>query len=159
MAGDFWFVCTWCSCWCVSLFFFHLGFSFFLHILVIYCICSVFFFKTWWRTSTDLQDTQPPTLRGFCADAHRFKLKYWWVVGGVSWTFRDPPYESDFILVTQVRAIYNILPFEVVYNPVWELHTSAAPPPSLLFSVASTTNPVGHNIFTTFVDRQKNPNF
>ena len=46
------------------------------------------------------------TLRGFCADAHRFILKCWWVVGGGGWTtFRDSPYESYFILVTQVRAI------------------------------------------------------
>jgi len=50
--------------------------------------------------------THPLTLQGFCADAHRFTPKYWWVVGGVGWTtFRDSPYESDFILVTQVRAI------------------------------------------------------
>ena len=50
--------------------------------------------------------THPPTLQEFCADAHRFTLKRWWVVGGVGWTaFRDSPYESDFILVTQVRAI------------------------------------------------------
>ena len=50
--------------------------------------------------------THPLTLQGFCADAHRFTPKYWWVVGGVGWTtFRDSPYESEFILVTQVRAI------------------------------------------------------
>ena len=48
----------------------------------------------------------PPTLRGFCAEAHRFTLKCWWLVGGVSWTtFRDFPYESDFIVATQVRAV------------------------------------------------------
>ena len=49
-----------------------------------------------------------------------------------------------------------MLPFDLVHNPVWELHTSAATPPSLLFSVASTTNLVGHNVFTSFVDRHKN---
>ena len=43
----------------------------------------------------------PPTLRGFCADAHRFTLKCWWVVGDVCWTtFKIPPYASDFMLVT-----------------------------------------------------------
>ena len=45
------------------------------------------------------------------------------------------------------------------HKPVRELHTSAATPPALLFSVASTTNLVGHNIFTSFVDRHKYINF
>jgi len=36
-----------------------------------------------------------------------------------------------------------------------ELHTSAATPPSFLFPVASTTALVGHNIFTSIVDRHK----
>ena len=45
------------------------------------------------------------------------------------------------------------------HKRVWELHTSAATPPSLLFSVASTANLVGHNMFTSFVDRYKNANF
>ena len=79
---------------------------FFLHIPVIY---SGYFFFTWGPTTTDQYspaDTHAPTLRGFSADAHRFTLKCWSVVGGVGWTtFRDAPYESDFILVTQVRAI------------------------------------------------------
>ena len=48
-----------------------------------------------------------------------------------------------------------MLPFDFVNNPLWNLHTSAATPP-LLFSVASTTNLVGHNMFTSFVDRHKN---
>ena len=46
-----------------------------------------------------------PLCKGF-ADAHRFTLKCWWVVGGVDWTiFRDSPYKSDFISVTHVRAM------------------------------------------------------
>ena len=45
------------------------------------------------------------------------------------------------------------------HKPVWELHTSAATPPSLLFSVASTKNLVGQNTFTFVVDRHKNVNF
>ena len=50
--------------------------------------------------------THPPTLQGFCTDAHRFTLNCWWLVAGVGWTtFRDSPYESDFILMTQARAI------------------------------------------------------
>ena len=44
------------------------------------------------------------------------------------------------------------------HTSVWELHTSAATPHSWLFSVASTTNLVRHNIFTSFVDRHKNIN-
>ena len=51
-----------------------------------------------------------------------------------------------------------MLPFDFVQNPVWELHTSAATHP-FLFSVVSTTNLVGHNIFTSFVDRHKNITF
>ena len=43
------------------------------------------------------------------------------------------------------------------HKRVWELHTSAATPPSLLFSVASTTNLVGHNMFA--FDRHKNIKF
>ena len=39
-----------------------------------------------------------------------------------------------------------MLPFDFVRNLVWDLHTAAAMPPPLLFSVASTTNLVGHNI-------------
>ena len=49
--------------------------------------------------------THLPTLQGFYADANSFTLKRWWVVGGVGWTTRDSPYGSDYILVTQVRAI------------------------------------------------------
>ena len=44
------------------------------------------------------------------------------------------------------------------HERVWELHTPAATPPSLLVSVASTTNLVGYNIFTSFVDRYENIN-
>ena len=35
------------------------------------------------RTIRRTQHTPPPTLQGFCAGAHRFTLKFWWVVGGV----------------------------------------------------------------------------
>ena len=52
-----------------------------------------------------------------------------------------------------------MLPFEFVHNSVWKLHSSAATPPSFLFFVVSTTNLVGHNIFTSFVDRHKNITF
>ena len=52
-----------------------------------------------------------------------------------------------------------MLPFDFVHNPVWKLHTSAATPLSFLFSVVSTTNVVGHNIFTCFVDRHENITF
>ena len=38
-------------------------------------------------------------------------------------------------------------------SSVWELHTPATPPPSLLLSIESTTNLVGHNIFTSIRDR------
>ena len=102
--------------------------------------------------------THPPILQGFSADMHRFTLKCWWVVGGVGWTtFRDS-LQKWFILVTQGKS-NNMLPFDFVHNPVWELHTSAGTPPSLLCSVASTTNFVWHNIFTSFVDRHKNTSF
>ena len=47
------------------------------------------------------------------------------------------------------RRIHN-------HKPAWKLNTSAATPPSLLFSVASTTNLVGLNIFPSFADRHKN---
>ena len=62
-------------------------------------------------------------------------------------TFRDSPYESDLILVTQLRAV-TCCPV-IVHNPVWDLHTSAATPPSSLFSVASMTNLVGHVLGTS----------
>ena len=81
------YVCTWCSCWYV-LISFHSGLLiiFFRH--VIYSRVLLLF--TWWPTLTY---THPPTLQGFCADAHRFTLKYWWVVDGVCWTtFGDSPY-------------------------------------------------------------------
>ena len=41
------------------------------------------------------------------------------------------------------------------HKPVWKLHTSATTTPCWLFSVSSTTNLVGHNISTSFVDRHK----
>ena len=71
------------------------------------------------------------------------------------WTaFGDSPCEIDLILAIQVRAIiYCLL---MVHTSVWELHTSGGTPPYLLFSVESTTNLVGHIIFTSFVDRRKN---
>ena len=42
------------------------------------------------------------------------------------------------------------------HKPTWQLHTSASPPPLLLLSTESTTNLVGHNIFTSIRDRHKN---
>ena len=44
------------------------------------------------------------------------------------------------------------------HRPVWELQTSATPPPLLLLSIESTTYLVGHNIFTSIRDRHKNIN-
>ena len=40
--------------------------------------------------------THPPTLQGFCADAHRFVLKCWWVVsgGGVGGTNQPTPHQT-----------------------------------------------------------------
>ena len=67
-------------------------------------ICSgVFFFHLVIHTHRPIPTR--PLCKGF-ADGHRFTLKCFWVVGGADWmTFRDSPYESDFILATQVRAI------------------------------------------------------
>ena len=45
------------------------------------------------------------------------------------------------------------------HKQVWELHTSATPPLLLLLSIESTTDLVGHNIFTSIRDRHKNVNF
>ena len=45
------------------------------------------------------------------------------------------------------------------HKPVWELHISATPPALFLLSIESTTNLVGHNIFTSIRDRHKNINF
>ena len=85
------------------------GVDYFLRLGLLVCFCTyvlvihpgvLFFYLV----------THTPTLQGFCADAHRFTLKCWWVVGDVGWTtFRDSPYESDFILVIQVRAIIACL--------------------------------------------------
>ena len=101
--------------------------------------------------------THPPTLQGFFADAHRFTLKCWWVLGGVSWTtFGDSPYENDFILVTQVRAIVCcLLTFFITRSGSCTLR-----PPRLLLccfmSHRRQITLVGLNIFTPFVDRHKN---
>ena len=101
------FVCTWCSCWCVLLI---SSFGIVVDCFVAHTYDLLRFFFTWWPAPTDLQNPHPPTLQGFCTDAHRFTLKCWWVVGDVGWTtFRDSPYESDFILVIQVRAIIACL--------------------------------------------------
>ena len=88
------FVCTWCS-WCVLLIFFSFGLDDF---FTRWC--------AWYLLRFCHLVTGTPTLQGFCADAHRFTLKCWWVVVGIGWTtFRVSSYESDSILVTQVRAI------------------------------------------------------
>ena len=52
-----------------------------------------------------------------------------------------------------------MLPFDFVHNPVWERHTLAGTPPSFLFSAVSTTNLIGHDISTRFVDSHKNITF
>ena len=84
-------------------------FSFGIFIHYFFCICSVIysgvFFFTWWPTSIDLY---PPThfARVLRWRAWIHTEMFWWMVGGVGWTtFRESPYESDFILMTQVRAI------------------------------------------------------
>ena len=52
-------------------------------------------------------------------------------------TLGDSPYERDLILVIKVRAIIRYV--LIVHTFIWEqLHTSAATPLSLMFSVAST---------------------
>ena len=45
------------------------------------------------------------------------------------------------------------------HKPVWELHTSATPPPLLWLSIKSTTNHVRHNIITSIRDRRTRTNF
>ena len=47
----------------------------------------------------------------------------------------------------------------IINQSDWELHISATLPPLLLLSIESTTNLVGHNIFTSIRDRYKNINF
>ena len=43
----------------------------------------------------------------------------------------------------------------IINQSDWELHISATLPPLLLLSIESTTNLVGHNIFTSIRDRHK----
>ena len=101
--------------------------------------------------------THPPTLQRFFAltrIAWRWSIGGWWVVL-VGRRSEIPPTNWKWLHFGYPGKSTNLLPFDFVHNPVWELHTSAATPPSLLFSVASTTNLVGHNIFASFVDRHK----
>ena len=71
-------------------YFFHLG------LLIFFCTCNLLRGIVFFTCSHPPTYTHPPTLQGFCADAHRFTLKCWWVVG-VGWTtFKDSPYESDY---------------------------------------------------------------
>ena len=63
--------CTWCNC-CVD--FFHFGLITCLHIRTCYFLRGCVFFQL---------VTHTPSLQGFCADANRFALKCWWLVGGV----------------------------------------------------------------------------
>ena len=75
---------------------------FFLHI---FYFSRVLFFRSVTHADRPIPTHPPCNVQRFCADPHRFTLNCW-VVGGVGWaTFSDPPYESDFILVTQARAI------------------------------------------------------
>ena len=149
------FVCTWCSCWCVLIIFsFGIVFNYF--ICTSYLLRGTFFF-TRWPTPTDLY---PPThfarILRWCASLHTEIL-----VGG-GWCWLDDVQRfpvRKWIHFGDPGKSNNMLPFDFVHNLVWELHISAATPPSWQFSVASITNPVGHNIFTSFVDRHKNINF
>ena len=81
------------------------------------------------------------------------------LVHSVSTTFSKEPYSLIWPMSRNKKAVpvfssfCNI--FYFVHNPVWELHIWAATPPSLLFSLASMTNLVGHNILNSFVDSHK----
>ena len=86
-------------------------------------------------------------------------------VAGVFWVYCNKPIFKDpfghiMAFTTEEHYIIWIRSYMCrrvqTHKPVWELRTSTAPPPSLLFSVASTANLVEHNIFTSFVDRHKN---
>ena len=147
------FVCTWCSRWCVLLIFFRLGLLliiFFAH--ACYLLRGILF-MTLWPAPTDLY---PPThfarVLSWRASPHTEML-----VGG-EWCWLDNVQRfplRKWLHFGDSGKSNNVLPFDFVHNPVWELHTLAAMPPSLLFSVASTTNLVRHNIFTCFVDSHK----
>ena len=135
--------------------FFHLGLlliTFFAH--ACYLLRGIFSFDLVTHTLP-----HPPTLQGFCADAHRFTQKCWWVVGGVGWiTFRVSPYESEFILVSQVRAIICCL----LILFITQSGSCTLGPPRLLiccFPLHRRQNPVGHNAFRSFVNRHKNSKF
>ena len=97
--------------------------------------------------------TYPPTLQGFC---WRASLHTEMLVGG-GWCWLDDIQRfslQKWLHFGDSRKSNDMLPFDFVHNPVWEIHTSAGIPPSLLLPVAWTTNLVGHNI-TSFVDRHK----
>ena len=67
---------------------------------------SCFFFHL--VTHTHWPKPTHPLCKGFALTriAWNWNVGGWWVVSGVGWTtFRVPPYESDFILVTHVREI------------------------------------------------------
>ena len=142
--------CTSCSCWCVCVFS-HMGFIFVAHT----CYSLRFF--------CSLCDPHPPTythsptLQGFFADAHRFKLKCW-VVGGVGWTtVRDSPCESDLILVIQVRVIINCL----LILFITQSGSCTLRRPRLLCCFPLHRRQNSSDImssFTSFVDRHENTN-
>ena len=98
-----------------------------------------------------------------CNDFALTRIASHWIVGEcwmmlVGRRSETPPTKVTYIVVTQVKKKKCWLFFYFFHNPVWELRTSAATPSSL-FSVASTTNLVGHNTFISFIDRHKNANF
>ena len=89
MGDDFF--CTWCSCWCV-LIFFHLGWLLIIDFAhTYYLLRGIVFFHL--VTHAHRPIPTPTHFARVCADVHRFTLKCWWLVGG-GWcwtTCRDPP--------------------------------------------------------------------
>ena len=149
-----WFLCVyaWCSCWCVIIF----SFGIVAHYLFCtYLLLPRFFFLHL------VTHTHRPTPTHFARVLRwRASLHAEMLVGG-GWCWLDDVQRfplRNWIHFGDPGTRNNTLHFDFVHKPVWELHTSAATPPSLLFSVASTTNLVGHNVFTSFVDRHKNTN-
>ena len=115
------FVCIWCSCWWSDAcwwYFFHLGLllNTFLHIHA----CYLLLFFVLLGDPHPPTYTHPPTSRRFCADAHRFTLKYWWVVGGVIGQRSEiPPTKvTKWLHFGDPGKSYRMLPFDFVHNPV-----------------------------------------
>ena len=95
------FVCTWCSCWCMLLTFFHLG------LLILFC--TYLLFTPGYFFLDLVTHTHRPILTHSLRKGFELTLiASHWTVGG-RWVVlvgqRSETHESDFILVTQVRAI------------------------------------------------------